>query len=238
MNSNLVKSKIDESTKEFSNRKNNGDQFLNEIKEREITPTKKKFIVTKLFQELSISPKSLFDEAELLKQKTKTQHEYSKSCILLSDNDDQELNNLNGEIDATSLFNSNNNNNNNINDVDLIREIEDDFNENEVLDSDKNGLNVNGNRYAEGQDTITSLKNSIFVKKLTEIRNKRNNGKTTPTGSIQNSQQSINSDHSNISLSQITNDIPPTPQSKRALLLRSDSSTSTLSSRKQLPIIS
>jgi hypothetical protein len=236
MNSNHVHTKIDESIKEFNHRNNNGDHFLNEIKETEITPTKKKFIVTKLFQELSISPKSLFDEAELLKQKPKTQQEYSKSCMLLSDNDDQELTNLNGEINATSLFNSNNNNN--INDVDLIREIEDDFNENEVLDSDKNGLNGNGNRYAEGQDTITSLKNSIFIKKLTEIRNKRNNGKTTPTESIQNSQQSINSDHSNISLSQMINDIPPTPQSKRALLLRSDSSISTLNSRKQLPIIS
>ena len=219
------KSSIEESIKKTIKTDNDvlRNQLVNEINETNSTP-KKKFTVTKLFQELSISPKSLFDESELFKQQSSNQHEFSKSCMVLSEN------NQNEDIDDTSLFNSNNNN---VNDLDFNREIEDDFNTNEVFDSEMSA--INGNRYAEGQDTITSLKNSVFINKLNEIKNKRNKAnKNKPTPAT--STQSINTDSS--TYNSISGDIPQTPQPKRALLIRSDSSLSTLNSKKKLPILS
>ena len=109
------KSSIEESIKKTIKTDNDvlRNQLVNEINETNSTP-KKKFTVTKLFQELSISPKSLFDESELFKQQSSNQHEFSKSCMVLSEN------NQNEDIDDTSLFNSNNNN---VNDLDFNREI-------------------------------------------------------------------------------------------------------------------
>ena len=216
---------------------------INEINETKNGSAKKKFIVTKLLVDPSTSPRSLFNEDELFKNNLQAtpKQQYSKSCMVLSDgkncreHDIKELRDVIAKcVDSNDENYNSNNNNNNVIDFDYNREIEDEFNVDEVFGID---FDANGNRYAEGEDTITSLKNSVYLNKLNEI--KRNAALKKAKSATSSASQGSSSDGSSSNNLLATNEIPATPQSKRALFQRSESSLSiTSSSRKHLPIMS
>jgi hypothetical protein len=189
---------LNNSSEDYSN--NTSGVSVTEIKEtNDQNNIKKKFTVTKHIQQQQQD--SPISDTESTTTKTGL---LSKSCLILANDTSP---NTGDSLKSENIFQFKNN------DSDFIRESDDVFDENLVgIGFDTNATN----RYAEGQDTITSLKNTVFVKQLADIKRKASlkSNKSSSANSIPSQTSGINNANSIINLAV---DIPATPQSKRAL---------------------
>lgn len=185
-----------------TNASNISNSSLNEVRETsEIGKAKKKFFITKhLNEDVLNSPKSLADEKELyplMQHRKKSTATKSASLSKLETSSQNQQDGLFEQFDQAKSGSVNSqrsvdtpilSNKLGSNDTDLNRENEDVFDLEDInhVNAAIND-NSNNNRYAEGQDTITSLKSSVFTKQLAEIRRKASLRSNKSTSSSINS---------------------------------------------------